>query len=117
VGAAFALRWPLYKSLAAGRRVERLWLVGGATRSSLWPQILADASGLPFSVTGYAHWPALGAAILAGVGAGVFDTAEAGQARFQKPAREVLPEAANRAMYDERFAAYQQAAQLLAQIL
>lgn len=115
-GAAFELRWALDKIRAAGLPVERLWLVGGATRSPLWPHILADATGLPFSVTNYAHWPALGAAILAGVGAGVFDTAEAGQARFQKPAREVLPEAANQAIYDERFAAYRQAARLLAQI-
>lgn len=115
-GAAFELRWALQKIRQAGLPVERLWLVGGATRSSLWPTILADVSGVPFSVTEYAHWPALGAAILAGVGAGVFPTVEAGQSCFQQPAREVTPNPAHRQLYEERFAAYQQAAELLAKL-
>ena len=115
-GAAFELRWALAQIKAAGLPVERLWLVGGATRSPVWPQILADASGVPFSVTHYAHWPALGAAILAGTGAGVFASAEAGQARLQQPAREVLPNAAVLSIYDKRFAAYQQAAGCLARL-
>lgn len=113
-GAAFELRWALEQIWTAGLPVERLWLVGGATRSPVWPQILADASGVPFSVTDYAHWPALGAAILAGAGAGVFESAETGQARLRQPAREVLPNPAAQAIYQERFAAYKQVAGCLA---
>lgn len=113
-GAAFELRWALEQIWAAGLPVERLWMVGGATRSPVWPQILADICGAPFSVTDYAHWPALGAAILAGVGAGVFESAEAGQTRLQQPAGEVLPNPAVRSVYEERFSAYQQAARCVA---
>lgn len=115
-GAAFELRWALEKIRQAKLPVERLWLVGGATRSPLWPSILADVSGVPFSVAEYTHWPALGAAILAGVGAGVFDSVEAGLAHFRQLAREIRPNPACRQLYDERFAAYQRAAELIAQL-
>jgi sugar (pentulose or hexulose) kinase len=56
------------------------------------------------------HWPAVGAAILAGVGVGAFETLAAGQARFQKPARQVEPDSTRMQIYDECFAASQQLA-------
>jgi L-xylulokinase len=88
-------------------------MAGGATRSPVWPGILAAVTGVPLTLAEYAHWSALGAAILAGVGAGVFETVEAGQARFQKSVRHLAPDEALRPIYDERFAAYQQLSQIL----
>jgi len=46
-------------------------LTGGAARSALWPQILADVLGSPVSVPDHVESAALGAAVLAGRGAGV----------------------------------------------
>ena len=46
-------------------------LTGGAARSTLWPQILADVLGRPVSVPDHVESAALGAAVLAGRGAGV----------------------------------------------
>ena len=46
-------------------------LTGGAARSTLWPQILADVLGSPVSVPDHVESAALGAAVLAGRGAGV----------------------------------------------
>ena len=92
----------------AGLPVEHLWVAGGATRSPVWPQILADISGVPISLTQYAQWPALGAAILAGVGAGIFDTLEAGIAKFQKSPHQIVPDEAQSRAYDEIFAKYQE---------
>jgi sugar (pentulose or hexulose) kinase len=46
-------------------------LTGGAARSALWPQILADVLGCPVSLPDHAESAALGAAVLAGCGAGV----------------------------------------------
>ena len=83
-GVAFELRWALENIRQAGLPVEHLWVAGGATQSPVWPQILADVSGVPISLTHYAQWPALGAAILAGTGSGIFDTQEAGINRFSK---------------------------------
>ena len=106
-GAAFEVRWALETIQQAGLPVEELWVAGGATRSPVWSQILADVSGLPISLTHYAQWPALGAAVLAGTGIGVFDTLAEGIARFQKPPRQIVPHETQSKMYREIFARYQ----------
>lgn len=106
-GAAFEVRWALENIQQAGLPVEALWVAGGATRSPVWPQILADVSGLPISLTRYAQWPALGAAILAGAGSGVFDTLAEGIARLQKPPRQIAPNETQSKVYLENFASYQ----------
>ncbi|NJN97577.1 MAG: hypothetical protein HC875_27615 [Anaerolineales bacterium] len=84
-GCAFELRGALEDMRRANLPVERLWMAGGATRSPVWTRILADVTGVPLTLTEYAHWSALGAAILAGWGAGVFESVEAGQSRLQNP--------------------------------
>lgn len=109
-GTAFELRWMLENMRQAGLPVEQLWIAGGATRSPVWPQILADISGVPISLTRYAQWPALGAAILAGTGAGQFETLAEGIARFQKLPRRIMPDETLGQLYRERFAAYRQIA-------
>jgi xylulokinase len=114
-GAAFELRWALESIQQAGLPVEHLWVAGGATHSPVWPQILADVSGVPISLTQYAQWPALGAAILAGTGAGIFETLEEGIDRFQKSPRRIMPDENLTQFYSERFAAYKQTAQRLAE--
>jgi xylulokinase len=107
-GAAFELRWTLENIRQAGLPVEHLWVAGGATRNPVWPQILADVSGVSISLTHYAQWPALGAAILAGVGSGIFDTLEAGITRFQKSPQQIGPDAAWSKIYNENYARYQE---------
>jgi L-xylulokinase len=89
-----------------GRAIERLWMVGGATRSSVWPGMVADATGLPLRVTRCAHLPAVGAAILAGLGIGAFDTLEQGQALFAQPAWELAPDAGRSEKYAHLFERY-----------
>jgi xylulokinase len=114
-GTAFELRAALEGMREANLPVEELWMAGGATRSPIWTRILADVTGVPLILTEYAHWSALGAAILAGWGAGVFESVEAGQARLQKPVKPLQPEQTDRARYDERYAVYQQLQQRLSQ--
>ena len=107
-GAAFELRWALEHIQQAGMPIERLWLVGGAAQSPVWPAIIANVTGLSLCLPQPNHWPALGAAILAGLGAAVFETIETGQIRFQKPAQYITPNRELMALYDERFTTYQQ---------
>ncbi|MCB8921625.1 MAG: hypothetical protein H6662_08590 [Ardenticatenaceae bacterium] len=106
--AAFELRWLLEPVQQAGLPVERLWMVGGAAQSPHWPQILADATGIPISLPQYDTWPALGTAVLAGVGIGAFASAAEGLARFHKPERDAAPDAAMQAQYDEMFEKYKE---------
>lgn len=79
---------------------------GGATKSPLWLQIHADTANLPVMVPDVSEVPALGAAILAAVGAGRFVSIEEGIAAMVKPGRRIEPIAANVARYDEIYARY-----------
>ena len=45
---------------------------GGGAKSPFWRQMMADMFGMPVSTLQNTEGPALGAAILAGVGTGVF---------------------------------------------
>ena len=115
-GAAYELRWALEAIQEAGMPIEQVWMIGGAASSPLWPAIVADVTGLPLSLPQALpeqgrrneHWPAVGAAILAGVGVGAFETAAAGRARFQRPARQIEPDWATMPLYDQSFSTYQQ---------
>jgi sugar (pentulose or hexulose) kinase len=114
-GSGFEVRWGIESLRQAGMPVERLFLVGGATRSSIWPQILADVVGVPISISPYTRWPALGAALLAGVGAGAFESIEAGQTLFHQQFSTVEPDQTRGQMYDAAFAEYKSLAQLVSE--
>ncbi len=62
--AAHAVRRAL-DELDPTHRPHTLVLVGGGTRSTAWPQLVADATGLTVEVPPPRPWPALGAALIA----------------------------------------------------
>lgn len=57
---------------ASGTAPARITLLGGGTQSRLWAQLKADASDLPVRIVSDAECVARGAALLAGVGAGIY---------------------------------------------
>jgi xylulokinase len=78
-GVALTLAQLVEESRRPGAAARELRSVGGGARSALWSQIKADVTGLPVSVPVAAdHAGALGAAVLAGVGVGVFPSIAAG---------------------------------------
>jgi L-xylulokinase len=58
--------------------ISDAWLTGGGSRSQVWCQMFADALGMPVSVSASGEAGALGAAVCAGVGVGLFPTLESG---------------------------------------
>ncbi|MGH7765269.1 MAG: autoinducer-2 kinase [Candidatus Dormibacteraceae bacterium] len=61
-----------------GRACDQVVFTGGASKGSLWPRVLADVLGLPVKVPRVKESTALGAAIFAGIGAGLYsDVADA----------------------------------------
>jgi autoinducer 2 (AI-2) kinase len=52
--------------------IDHVVFTGGASKGTLWQRILADVLGLPVSVPRVKESTALGAAMFAGIGAGVF---------------------------------------------
>jgi xylulokinase len=78
-GVALMLAQLVEESRRLGAAPQELRSVGGGARSALWSQIKADVSALPVSVPVAAdHAGALGAAVVAGAGAGIFPSIEAG---------------------------------------
>jgi xylulokinase len=62
-----------YEALVeSGEKPERLLLAGGGARSRLWQEMVADIFGLPLQLLRISEHAALGAAWLAGSGAGLF---------------------------------------------
>lgn len=69
---------------ATGHEPEELIFAGGAAKSALWCQILADVTGKPVRVPVVKEATALGAAILAGCGVGIYSSVEEGARRTVK---------------------------------
>lgn len=59
-----------------GVRPERMLACGGGGRSAVWRQMLADVFDCPVCVAQSGEGPALGVAILAGVGAGLYPSVQ-----------------------------------------
>jgi xylulokinase len=68
----FETRRNLVTFAEMGIACERLIMTGGATRSAVWPQIVADACGIPVHVCAEPDAAAVGAAMLAGESAGLW---------------------------------------------
>ena len=82
-----------------GRRCEEVVFTGGASKGMLWPQVLADVLGLPVTVPRVKESTALGAAIFAGIGAGIYSDVEAAAKRVVSHERTIEPDAKNHARY------------------
>jgi xylulokinase len=91
---------------AAGVVLHKIRLTGFAANFPLWCQTVADILQIPVEVTGISDTGTLGAAMLAGVGAGVYrDVYEAAE-QFVSITREYLPDPAMAPLYAEGFERY-----------
>ncbi len=77
---------------------------GRGNGAALVAQIKADVCGLPFVVPDIAEGAALGAALLAGIGVGVFASAAEAHASVRAGATRYLPDAARHAVYQAHYA-------------
>lgn len=71
-GTAFEMRRKIEELARAGIPAKRIAMVGGPTESPIWPRIVADITGLELRLINGQNAGAVGAAILAGIGADVF---------------------------------------------
>jgi xylulokinase len=104
-GVVFDLRWTLEEIQAAGVQVDEMKMVGGAAGSFAWPQIVTDITGIPVVLPPIREAASWGAAVLAGVGAGVFPDAAAALSSTGA-VRHIEPNADLRERYDELFGHY-----------
>ena len=105
-GVTYSLRHSLDVLTDMGVTFSTMLATGGGGASPLWRQMMADLYGCPVTTLSNKEGPALGVAILAGVGAGVYPSVqEACQTILQtnKPQR---PIAENSEIYEEYYKIY-----------
>ncbi len=105
-GVALEVRDMMEGWLKAGVEISVLRLGGGATKSALWNQIQADVYGRPVQTLKVGESTVLGAALLGGVGAGVFRSIEEGVEALVQVTGEVEPDMKNHALYEDLYQAY-----------
>lgn len=105
-GVAFGHRQHIETIRKAGATFDEAVLSGGGSRSRLWPQIFADVLTVPVTVALSRETGALGAAIAAGTGVGLFADFTEGADAMVRTDRHYTPDSALAAHYDRRYALY-----------
>jgi xylulokinase len=105
-GSAYAVRDITDRMQASGLPLQELRVVGGGARSPLWNQIKADVTGLPVAVPHTIETTALGAALLAAVGSGAFDSLAEASQRAVRIRERFEPQPAAQTAYAEAYARY-----------
>lgn len=108
-GIAYGLRQIIDAQAKAGARVDRIVISGGAGRSDMIRQLLADATGVELAAPAAEEPVLLGSAILGSVAAGVHEDIPVAMAKMSAFAARYQPQAgAVRALHDARFGIFQQ---------
>lgn len=105
-GVGFSLQHNLQIARQAGAQVTQLHATGGSANSVVWTQIKADITGLPMVVPASDTSAACGAAILAGLGVGMYHSAQEAVSEIVKVRRIQNPDRKNTAVYQRYFELY-----------
>jgi len=88
--------------------IDEVLVSGGIVRSPLWLQILADATGTTLSVPVATELGALGAAINAAVGIGIYPDYLTATATMVRIANRIVPNEGSRHAYDHAYYLYRE---------
>jgi xylulokinase len=105
-GVAYEVRDMLDGFIKAGVDINMLRLGGGATKSPFWNQIQADVYGKPVQTLKVGESTVLGAALLGGVGAGIFNSIKEGADAMVCVTGQLEPNMENHKIYEEMYEAY-----------
>jgi xylulokinase len=104
-GVAYGLRDSLELMRALDLNIRQVRASGGGARSELWRQILADVFDAEIALVNITEGAAYGAALLAGVGAGVYPSVEAACERTIQITDAVAP-GEQASVYDDYYRVY-----------
>ena len=105
-GVAYSLKHNLDIAEKAGAHVKELLAVGGSANSALWMQIKSDITGKPLAVPFSDTATTLGAAILAGVGVGMYENFEDAVSQTVQITRRYEPDHTNDQVYEKNYETY-----------
>lgn len=107
-GVAFAQRDSVELLRSAGWNGTALRGIGGGLKSPLWKEIIASVTGLAVQSLNIDEGPAFGAAILAGVGAGIFENVPEASDAVVKVTDTVEPNKEWQKVYEELYQIYRE---------
>lgn len=114
-GIAFSLRDVLEQFRARGMDVKRARIIGGGSRSAVWRQIVADVLNVEILLPETTD-ASFGAALIAGVGIGVFADERSAARQCAHIVETAKPDPTRVALYDKMFAIYKNAQQGLEKV-
>lgn len=88
------------------KEIKRYKVTGGGAKSSIWLQMIADIIGCELELVEVVEGPAYGAALLAGIGSGIFRDVEAICSRYVAKGKVYYPNLENKKIYDKHFEVY-----------
>ena len=107
-GVTYGMRDSLELMRGLGLRIARLRLSGGGAKSPLWCRIQASIYGTAGYTLTREEGPALGAAMLAGLGSGVFSDCRQAARVCVEERKRYAPEAGWRRTYEKGYEVYRQ---------
>ncbi len=105
-GVAYSLRDSLELFREMGVPIGQVRASGGGARSPMWRQILADVFGTELVTINMTEGAPFGAALLAGVGTGLYASVPEACAATIRVESRIEPIAANQVRYDQYYAVY-----------
>lgn len=105
-GVALMLRSLTEAVEAKGIEVDHILSMGGGSYSALWSKIKASVCGKTIHCVGYSQTTALGAAILAAVAVGCYESVEAAREHLDGSGRTYEPDMNEKTIYDGVYIQY-----------
>ncbi len=105
-GVAYGLRDSMELVKALGLEIRQVRASGGGARSELWRQILADVFGVELAIINVTEGAAYGAALLAGVGTGIYKDVDEACDTTIKVLQCIAPTQKNVPIYDDYYSIY-----------
>ena len=102
-GVTFALRDSLEVARSLGIKIERTMICGGGAKSPLWKRLVANILNVEVDVPMSEEGPGFGAAILAAVGCGEYESVEKAAKSIIKIKEKIKPEANLVVKYEEKY--------------
>jgi len=105
-GVTFALKDSLELIKDKGVGIKEIRAIGGGAKSGVWQQILADILGEEINLLNVEEGPAFGAALIAGVGVGVYSSFAEAVSRIIKVQKTIVPRIQNTEKYNNYYQLY-----------
>lgn len=102
-GVTFALRDSLEVARSLGIKIEKTMICGGGAKSPLWKRLVANILNVEVDVSISEEGPGFGAAILAAVGCGEYESVEDAAKSIIKIKEKIKPEADLVVKYEEKY--------------